>query len=321
MIVRPDLNLTSFHGMVTVSPGMQDLFGLIRRAARSDVTVLVRGESGTGKELVARAIHAESRRSSQPFQAVNCATFTPDLLASALFGHVKGAFTGATRTRKGLLAHADGGSLFLDEVAEMPLDIQARLLRVLQFRSFAPLGATTERSVDVRIISATNTGLRQLVSEGRFREDLMYRIRVVVLYLPRLVEREGDLEALTWHLIDQLNAQGLRQVTGISPAAWAAMQAYPWPGNIRELRNNLEQAFVLGEGPVIQRSELARELHDPAPPSAAPAAASPTLADMEREALIAAWQDAGGRREEMAGALGISRATLYRRLKRHGLLS
>ncbi len=319
MIVRPDLSLTTFHGMVTVSSEMLTLFDLIRRAARSDVTVLVRGESGTGKELVARAIHAESSRSAQAFQAVNCATFTPELLASALFGHVKGAFTGATRNRKGLLAHADGGSLFLDEVAEVPLSLQARLLRVLQFRSFAPLGTTTERSVNVRVISATNTGLRQLVQEGRFREDLMYRIRVVVLYLPRLMERGGDLEALTWHLIDQLNARGLRQVRGISPAAWEAMQAYAWPGNIRELQNNLEQAFVLGEGPVIQRAELSRELQLPSPPPEP--APQRTLADLQRDALILAWEETGGSRAEMCRRLGISRATLYRRLKRHGLLT
>ncbi|MDG1482202.1 MAG: sigma-54 dependent transcriptional regulator [Myxococcota bacterium] len=318
MHTRPDLSPTIFHGMVTVSAEMRALFALIRRAAQSDVTVLVRGESGTGKELVARAIHAESSRSAQPLQAVNCATFTPELLASELFGHVKGAFTGATRSRSGLLAHADGGSLFLDEVAEVPLSLQARLLRVLQFRSFAPLGTTTERSVNVRIISATNTGLRQLVQDGRFREDLMYRIRVVVLYLPRLMERSGDLEALTWHLIDQLNARGLRQVQGISPAAWAAMEGYPWPGNIRELQNNLEQAFVLGEGPVIQRAELARELQLPSPPP--PSSPQRTLLDLQRDALILAWEETGGSRAEMCLRLGISRATLYRRLKHHGLL-
>ncbi|MCB9674408.1 MAG: sigma-54-dependent Fis family transcriptional regulator [Alphaproteobacteria bacterium] len=312
--------------MITVAPEMTALFEKIRRAGRSDATVLIRGESGTGKELVADALHRESPRSTRPFQAVNCATFTSEMLASELFGHVRGAFTGAIRDRKGLLALADKGTLFLDEVAELPIDLQARLLRVLQLKRFTPVGGTVEQEVDVRLLSATNAALRQLVTEGRFREDLMYRLRVVVLYLPRLVERTGDVQALTWFFIDAFNERGGRRVHGLSADAWAAMRAYSWPGNIRELRNNLEQAFVLGEGPVIELDELAPELrgegvelvHVPEPdaPSTEP---SVTLADLERKELVEAWRATGGNRGKMAEALAISRPTLYRRLKKHGL--
>ncbi|MCK6502387.1 sigma-54 dependent transcriptional regulator [Myxococcota bacterium] len=330
-LTRPPQRLVHFHGMVTVAPQMLQLFELVRRAARSDATVLVRGESGTGKELVATAIHAESARARHSFRAVNCATFTPELLASELFGHVRGAFTGAVQNKAGLLSQADKGTLFLDEIAELPLELQARLLRVLQQRRFTPVGGSTEVEVDVRIVSATNAALRKLVADGRFREDLMYRLRVVVLYLPRLVERDGDLEALTWHLVDEFNARGQRQVQGLDPAAWEAMARYPWPGNVRELRNNLEQAFVLGEGPVLHLHELAPEVQGqgdaggPRAPTASaegPLAAVPqamTLEELRRQELIDAWKATGGRRDEMAARLGLSRSTLYRRLKRLGL--
>ncbi|MCB9777518.1 MAG: sigma-54-dependent Fis family transcriptional regulator [Alphaproteobacteria bacterium] len=328
-LTRPDLHPHDFHGLVTVSPKMLELFELIRRAARSNATVLVRGESGTGKELVATAIHQASPRHKHPFRAVNCATFTPELLASELFGHVRGAFTGAVRDKAGVFAQADQGTLFLDEVAELPLELQARLLRVLQQKRFVPVGATSEVEVDVRVVSATNAALRKLVGEGRFREDLMYRIRVVVLYLPRLAEREGDLEALAWHFIDRFNAEGLRRVHAIDRTAWEAMRAYSWPGNIRELRNNIEQAFVLGEGPVLRLEELAPELVAGEEPVHAPdhtghvdapaAPATPTLEDIQRDQLVAAIRATGGRREEMAERLGISRSTLYRRLKHFGL--
>ncbi len=306
--------------MVTVSPQMHKLFGLVERAARSNATVLIRGESGTGKELTAAALHAVSPRASQPFRAVNCATFTPEMLASELFGHVRGAFTGAVRSRKGLLAQADKGTLFLDEVAELPLAIQARLLRVLQVRRFTPVGATSEVEVDVRIVSATNSALRRLVGDGKFREDLMYRLRVVVLYLPRLVDRVGDLEALTWHFIDCFNEQGFRRVESIERGAWEAMRAYPWPGNIRELRNNLEQAFVLGEGPVLRLEELAPELQSISPsPPAGLTEVVPTLESIQRNEVLAAFQKTGGSRQEMARLLGLSRSTLYRRMKKLGL--
>ena len=314
---RPALEPEVFHGLVTVAPEMRALFEKVRRAARSDATVLLRGPSGSGKELVCRALHAESARAKKPFRAVNCATFTPELLASELFGHVKGAFTGAIRDKAGVFAQADGGTLFLDEIAELPLPLQARLLRVLETRRFVPVGAAQEVEVDVRVVSATNAGLRKLVAEGRFREDLMYRVRVVVLFLPPLVERTGDLEALTWHFVQAFNARRSRQVHAIDRAAWDAMSAYRWPGNVRELRNNLEQAFVLGEGPVLRLDELAPELSErPEPPEAKPL----TLRDLQREQLVEAIRATGGRRDQLAERLGISRATLYRRLKEHGLI-
>ena len=245
------------------------------------------------------------------------------------FGHVRGAFTGAVADHQGLLSQADGGTLFLDEVAELPLELQARLLRVLQNQRFTPVGATKDIQVDVRLVSATNAALRRLVAEHEFREDLMYRLRVVVLYLPRLVDRDGDVEALTWHFIDEFNHRYPRTVHALDPSAWEAMRAYAWPGNIRELRNNLEQAFVLGEGPVLHADELAPEVvgqaeqavvaPEPAPPD--PSLPSATLADLQRQELVQAYHDTGGHRGNMAEQLGISRATLYRRLRKHGLIS
>ena len=199
--VPEQLDVTDFHGIVTVSPQMRSFFELLRRAARSDASILIRGESGTGKELAAAAIHQLSRRRNRPFQAINCATLTPELAASELFGHVRGAFTGAIREREGLFALANGGTAFLDEVAELSPDIQGRLLRVLQEQTFVPVGGTEPIHVDVRMLAATNKSLRDEVERGRFREDLMYRIRVVPLFLPPLVERDGDVEALTWWFI------------------------------------------------------------------------------------------------------------------------
>jgi two-component system response regulator AtoC len=323
--IRPDLKQTVFHGMVTCSPQMLSLFELIRRASHSDVTTLLRGESGAGKELVARALHAEGERRSARFRAVNCASFTSEMLASELFGHVKGAFTGAVGSRDGLLVQADKGTLFLDEVADIPSDLQGRLLRVLQERRFTPLGGSVERQVDIRIISATNTGLRDLVTQRKFREDLMYRLRVVILRLPPLRERQGDLELLTWTLIDRLNAKEGRQIHRISAQAWDAMQAYPWPGNIRELDNMLQSAFVLGLGPVLTEEDLLPELRGEAPPvdSLVLRTDQPItneLDELERRQLVEAWQRFGGSRGKMATALGISRSTLYRRLREHELV-
>jgi two-component system response regulator AtoC len=232
------------HGMVTVAPEMDVFFERLRRAARTHATVLVRGESGTGKELVAQALHRQSPRAQMPFRAINCATLDRELLTSELFGHVRGSFTGAIRDRTGLLQLASGGTLFLDEVAEMPLDVQARLLRVIQEKRFTPLGGSETLTADVRIVSATHRALRREVEQRRFREDLMYRLRVVVLYLPRLAERTGDIEALTWHFVREFNAQGYRTVRGITREALDRMLSYPWPGNVRELRNNLESGHL-----------------------------------------------------------------------------
>lgn len=311
-LTRPDRRPDDFHGILTGAPCMHALFRLMERVARSDASVLIRGDSGTGKELVAQALHNLGRRARGPFRAVNCATLTPELLASELFGHVRGAFTGAVRDRKGLFALADGGTIFLDEVAELPLDLQARLLRVLQERTFIPVGGTEHVEVDVRILSATHRSLRDEVERGRFREDLMYRIRVIPLYLPRLAERRDDVALLAWHFIDRLNQSSPRAIEGIERAAMDALLSYTWPGNIRELQNVIEYAMVVGEGPVLQLEDLTPELRgEPPPGSTGP---GHTGDDAERRSILEALAATGGNRAEAARLLGISRTTLWRRL-------
>lgn len=315
---RPRLQTTRFHGLLTASPVMLELFELVKRVARTDASILIRGETGTGKELVARAIHELGPRASGPFRAINCATLTPELLASELFGHVRGAFTGAIRDRPGLFALANGGTLFLDEVAEIPVDIQARLLRVLQDKTFVPVGATEPIQVDVRLVAATHRSLRAAVEAGRFRADLMYRIRVVPLFLPALRERPGDIEALTWHFVDHFNAlarDDTRRIEAIDRPALDALIAYPWPGNVRELRNVIEYAFAIGQGPLLTLDELTPELRGEAPPDRDPQSAP----DRERRRIIEALDRAAGRKSEAAAALGMSRSTLWRKLREHRL--
>jgi two-component system response regulator AtoC len=312
VITRPHLSIENFHGVITVSPQMRELFAVVERVARSDATVLLRGETGTGKELIARALHDLSPRRDKPFQVVNCATLSGELLASELFGHVKGSFTGAIRDRKGLFEAADGGTVFLDEVAELPLDIQARLLRALQDQTFTPVGTTDPVTVDVRIVSATNKALRRRVAQRQFREDLMYRIRVVPLFLPRLAEREGDVEALLWHFIDQFNESGLRLVTGVSSEAMDALLEYRWPGNVRELRNVVEYAFAVGVGPTITIADLTPELRGEPPPRDGDPQ-DPRVAEKAR--ILEALEKTGGGKSKAADMLGMSRSTLWRKLR------
>jgi two-component system response regulator AtoC len=311
---RPDGAPREYHGIYTVAPQMFALFERLPRVARSDASVLIRGETGTGKELIARALHRLSGRSKGPFQAVNCATLTAELLASELFGHVRGAFTGAIRDRPGLFRLAHRGSVFLDEIAEMPLDLQARLLRVLQERSFVPLGGTDAVEVDVRVLSATHRSLREESRQHRFREDLMYRVRVVPLFLPPLVERTGDVEALTWHFVDHFAGRG-RRIERIERAVMDALLAYPWPGNVRELRNAIEYAHAIGEGPDYTLAELTPELRGEPPPRDVAAATSTAAEDHERARIAAALQRTGGRKGEAARLLGIDRSTLWRKLR------
>ncbi len=306
-----------FHGIVSAAPEMLDLFELVRRVARTDASVLVRGETGTGKELVARAVHELSRRSDGPYRAVNCATLSPELLASELFGHVKGAFTGAVKDRRGLFRLADKGTLFLDEIAEIPLDIQARLLRILQEQRFVPLGGTDSVSVDVRLVAATHRSLRREVEGGRFREDLMYRVRVVPLFLPPLRARTGDVEVLTEHFVDQFNESGFRRVERIAPDVWDALLGHRWPGNVRELRNALEYAFAVGEGATLSLDELPPELRGEGPPEEPQKELS--LRDMERQQILAALRRSGGRKGGAAELLGMSRSTLWRKMRELGL--
>jgi len=318
---QPNLPITVFHGIVTIAPNMLELFELLSRVARTDATVLIRGETGTGKELVAKALHSLSSRAKGPFQELNCATLTPELLASELFGHLRGAFTGAIKDHLGLFARANKGTVFLDEIAELPLDLQARLLRVLQERSFIPVGGTEPKKVDVRVLAATNKALREEVAQGRFREDLMYRIRVVPLFLPRLRERPGDVEALTWHFIREFNQRGIRQVMEMESSAMEALRAYTWPGNIRELQNAMEYAFSLGEGPILTLQQLPPDLRGATPPGPRTPSPSPRLEDLERERILDALRQSRGRKGEAAKLLGMSRATLWRKIREHRLVN
>jgi transcriptional regulator with PAS, ATPase and Fis domain len=315
-----------FHGMWTRDPGMKRIFHVVERAARRDVGVLVRGPSGSGKELIARAIHELSPRKAGPFRALNCAALPPALLESELFGHVRGAFTGALKDNPGIFRAAHGGTLFLDEVAEMPLELQAKLLRVLETHSVIPVGSTDPVDVDVRIVAATHQSLRRAVEQNRFRADLMYRLRVVPIFLPPLVARRGDLELLTDKLIERLNEQqGDRRITEVSRAAREAIAGYPWPGNVRELRNALQYAYVVGDGSILLDVELPPEVSgmafDPDTTAVNAPSREPESADEPPEArrIRLALAHADGNRERAAQILGMSRVTLWRRMKALGL--
>ncbi len=317
----------SFHGLVSRDEGMRRAFQVIRNVSETLATVLVHGESGTGKELVARAIHQESPRSQGPFIAVNCAALTPGLVESELFGHVRGAFTGAVRDRKGVFEQANGGTLFLDEVAELPIEMQSKLLRVLEDRTVTPVGASLSREIDVRIVAATHRTLAEEVAAGRFREDLMYRLRVVPITIPPLRERRSDVDVLTRTFVDRFNAVGPRRVTRIAPEATRALLDHDWPGNVRELRNVLEYAFAVARSDEIGLDELPPELLGSVTAglvgrSAAGSEAhghDPDTAAAERERIRAALQLEGGRVGAAAARLGMSRATFWRHRRRLGL--
>lgn len=314
-------DVEGFHGIFSRDPLMKQAIKIIRNVAETEATVLIRGESGTGKELAAHALHRESHRRDRPFLAINCAALTPSLLESELFGHVKGAFTGAVRDHAGLFKRADGGTLFLDEVAELPLELQAKLLRVLQERSFIPVGGDRAVSVDVRIVAATHRSLRQEVKGGRFREDLMYRLRVVPIFLPPLRERRQDVSFLLWHCIHRHNRLGLRRIEGIAPEAMRRLLDYSWPGNVRELQNVVEYAFAVGRDSELTLDDLPPEFRESPETASAPQARPLTRnrRGNEAERLREALQASGGHLEEAARIAGVSRATLWRKRKKYGL--
>ncbi|WFF82635.1 sigma-54-dependent transcriptional regulator [Delftia tsuruhatensis] len=303
--------------LVSGSEAMRQVFKRIGLAADSDATVLVLGETGTGKELVARALHRNSARAERPFVAVNCAAIPADLMESELFGHVKGAFTGAVSDRAGRFREAQGGTLFLDEVGDMPLPTQAKILRALQEREITPVGASRALPVNVRIIAATHRDLPDAVRQGRFREDLWYRLQVVPVHLPPLRERLGDVLLLAEHF--------LRQGGGASPKrlgsdAARLLLAHDWPGNVRELRNAMERAALLCPGPVIGPEHIGLQ------PAAANGPAidwngplAPAVAQLEREMVTRALAATMGNRAEAARRLGLSRQQLYRKLAEFGL--
>ena len=314
-------NSESFHGILSRDPAMLEAIKLIRNVAETEATVLIRGESGTGKELVARALHQESPRHDQAFLAINCAALTPSLLESELFGHVKGAFTGAVRTHAGLFQRAHGGTLFLDEVAELPLELQAKLLRVLQEQSFIPVGGDSAVSVDVRIIAATHRSLRDEVKAGRFREDLMYRLRVVPIFLPPLRERRLDVNLLLWHNIDLHNLHGRRHIDNIAPEAMRRLLDYRWPGNIRELINVVEYAFAVGRGNELTLEDLPPEFRESKMQATGEQLSLPKHNKSQNEAdrIREALQMTGGNLEAAANYAGMSRATFWRKRKKYDI--
>ncbi|TVQ92406.1 MAG: AAA family ATPase [Deltaproteobacteria bacterium] len=306
--------VVDFHGFRSQDPRVRELFDIVRHVAHTDGTVLVRGESGSGKELIARAIHLESPRHKGPFVAVNCAALSPGLLESELFGHVRGAFTGAVKDRAGVFTRANGGTLFLDEVAELPPELQAKLLRVLQERAFVPVGGSRTIEVDVRIVAATHRSLRAEVEAGRFREDLMYRLRVIPLYLPPLRDRAGDIHVLLNHFIERAADRIGRRVEAVSPEAMRALLDHSWPGNVRELINVAEYAVIVGRGPDVQIEHLPPEFREKR--GTAPGW-DPDLD--ERAQIERALEQSGGHIGDAAELLGMSRPTFWRKRKKYGI--
>jgi DNA-binding NtrC family response regulator len=329
---RKLLGDTGFHGMLGRSAAMRQLFDNIRMVARAGGPVLVTGESGTGKELVARAIHAESTRSAEPFVAVNCAGIPPELLESELFGHTAQAFTGAQQARKGLFAEANGGTLLLDEIGEMPMEMQAKLLRILQDGRIRPIGANQEEQLDVRIIAATNRDLEADVHDNRFREDLYFRLETFSINVPPLRERGDDAELLTVHLINEFNLKLQRNVRGISAAALERIRRHSFPGNVRELSSAMERAVAFCRDHEIAISDLPERLREGSvdgkteePRTTSGAAARlldsalgqdtlPSLGELERQYIGLVLAKMDGNKRQAAEALGIGRRTLYRRL-------
>jgi len=282
--------------------------------------VLIEGESGTGKELVAAAIHRQSGRGKGPFVPVNCSAIPADLMESEFFGHVRGAFSGAVADALGLFRSAHGGTLFLDEVAELPPALQAKLLRVLQEKEIRPVGSTKTHAVNARVIAATNKNLEAAVSNGSFRQDLYYRLNVVHIVVPPLRERRGDIPALIAYFLRRFNERFRREVKGISPDAMAALTSYDFPGNVRELENVLERAFALGVRDEIKRANLPELSVRAEQPAAASSEPLPTLDQAERDLIGRALDRFRNDKEQAARALGLTVRTLYRRIKKFGLI-
>jgi two-component system response regulator HydG len=308
-----------FQGLVGKSPPMQQVFELTQKAAQSDAPVIIYGESGTGKELVAHAVHALGPRSEGPFITCNCAALNEALLESELFGHVKGAFTGAYTHRQGRFEAAHRGDIFLDEVGDIPPSIQVKLLRVLETKQFERVGDHRPLAADVRIITATHRHLESLVSEGRFREDLFFRINVIPIHLPPLRERLEDLPLLVEHFLTRLRRRSGKTISGLTREAMQIFLDHPWPGNVRELQGVLEYAFVVAETGLIAPSQLppklsSQELSPKTPPENKAAPDSD-----EKTALINALRQAGGNQSQAAALLSVSRVTVWHRMKKYGI--
>jgi two-component system response regulator HydG len=313
----PDEEGEDPSGIVARSDQMKRVLELARRAAKVDSTVLITGPSGAGKERIARLIHTESSRAAGPFVAINCAAVTESLLESELFGHARGAFTGASGDRVGLFEAASGGTLFLDEVGEVPLTMQPKLLRALQEREIRRVGESHSRKIDVRVVAATNRQLAEVTATGAFRQDLYYRLRVIELKVPALRDRKCDILPLARVFANQLGRQMGRRIDGLSPRAADQLARYDWPGNVRELENAMERAVALSNGPRIDVDDLPEEIRQATSPLL-PASGSRRLADVERELILTTLESLQGNRARAAEQLGIGIATLYRKLKQYG---
>jgi DNA-binding NtrC family response regulator len=310
-------NLDYFGELTGSSIPMREVYGILDRIAPTDVTVLLEGETGTGKELAAWAIHSHSRRANMPFVVVDCGAIATNLIESEIFGHEKGAFTDAVKTRQGAFELADSGTIFLDEIGELSLDLQPKLLRALDQRETKRVGADKPVTFNVRVISATNKDLEKEVKAGRFREDLYYRLSVVRVSMPPLRSRKDDIETIAVHLLAGLSSDIGKKITGLSPEASAALMAYPWPGNVRELKNVLGRAAVLCDGKKIEAKDLflsqgkkAATLED---------LSGKTLEDIEKAAIHATLRSVAGNKTEAAKVLGIAYSTLYEKMKKYGM--
>ncbi|MEF8794306.1 sigma-54 interaction domain-containing protein [Thiohalorhabdus sp.] len=328
-----------FHSLVGLSQSMAELYSLLEVVGPSDATVLVRGESGTGKELVARAIHAESGRSEHPFVAINCGAIPPDLLEAELFGHAKGAFTGAVSARQGRFAHADSGTLFLDEIGEMSPDLQIKLLRVLEERTYEPVGSSRSVPFNARVLAATNKDLDEAVASGRFREDLYHRLNVLTVDLPPLRQRGSeDVMFLFDHFLDELNRKHSTGVAGADPVARRFLEAYDWPGNVRELRNLTERLAVLKREGLVEPADLPEKIRgaprdtnegQPAEVGAESGERDILLGQsrdlraeveaFENRLILEALESTAGNRNQAAQLLGVKRTTLVEKLKKRNL--
>jgi DNA-binding NtrC family response regulator len=316
-----------FDHIVGQSAAMGAVFELVRKAARSEANILVQGESGTGKELIACAIHAQSARATEVFVPVDCAALPDALLESELFGHERGAFTGADRTKPGMIEVADRGTLFLDEIGELPQTLQAKLLRALQERQIRRVGGTKFVNVDVRLVSATNRDIAEMVRKGEFRDDLFYRVNVITIALPPLRDRAGDVALLAHHFLRRYGRNRDHALDGIEPAALAQLEAYAWPGNVRELQNVVERACALTDGPTIRVRDLPEHIRGRGRPAPAVPGKDLPLAEA-REAWVQAFAQEyltdllrrhGGNISQAAKTAGVDRKTLHRLLAKHGI--
>lgn len=311
------------EGIIGASPAIGRVIGSVRQIAPTDIPVLITGESGTGKELVAHAIHRNSKRAKKPFKPLNCAGLSASILESELFGHVKGAFTGAERERQGVFEYADGGTLFLDEIGDMPMEMQAKLLRVLESGEVVRVGSNEPRHVDVRLISATNHDLRELIKQGRFREDLYFRIRGVEINLPPLRARREDIPLLTRNFIGRFARQMNRDVHGISEPAQLALMQFDWPGNVRQLLNVVQNMVAVAQGETLEAADVPPEVRQASGGADLPedlgSMAGMSLDQIEKQAIRNTLRLTAGNREAAAKMLGIGERTLYRKLKEYGL--